>query len=48
MTIKQLFWLLRWLAFIPLALVWVLFTYFVFAKLLYITLPIGSLWTTLF
>ena len=27
---------------------WVLFTYFVFAKLLYITLPIGSLWTTLF
>ena len=28
MTIKQLFWLLRWLAFIPLALVWVLFTYF--------------------
>lgn len=28
MTIKQLLWLLRWLAFIPLALVWVLFTYF--------------------
>lgn len=27
---------------------WVLFTYFVFAKLLYITLPIGSLWTGLF
>ena len=27
---------------------WVLFTYFVFAKLLYITLPIGSLWTNLF
>lgn len=27
---------------------WVLFTYLVFAKLLYITLPIGSLWTGLF
>lgn len=27
---------------------WVLFTYLVFAKLLYITLPIGSLWTSLF
>ena len=27
---------------------WVLFTYFVFAKLLFISLPIGSLWTGLF
>ncbi len=27
---------------------WVLFTYLVFAKLLYITLPVGSLWAGLF
>lgn len=33
---------------IAVPVIWVLFTYLVFAKLLYITLPTGSLWAGLF